>query len=41
MSELATTIAERLKEGFSPYEISQELEIPVDWVYQAWEADYD
>jgi hypothetical protein len=39
MSELVLDIEYLLKEGKSPMDVARELEIPVNWVYEAQEMD--
>ena len=41
MSELVLDIEYLLKAGKSPMDVSRELEIPVNWVYEAQEMDED
>ena len=39
MSDLDIEIQDRLDDGYKPWEISDMLEIPVDWVYMTMERD--
>lgn len=39
MSDLDIEIQEYVEEGYSPWDIAQRLEIPVDWVYMTIERD--
>jgi hypothetical protein len=41
MSELVLDIEYLLKAGKTPMDVSRELEIPVNWVYEAQEMDED
>lgn len=41
MSELTLDIEYLLKEGKTPMQVANELEIPVSWVYEAQTLDQD
>ncbi len=39
MSDLCETIQELIRDGLSPRHIARELDIPVQWVYEALELE--
>ena len=41
MSDLCEQICEMVQDGLSPRHIARELDIPVEWVYEALEAQGD